>query len=180
MQQKSDEQFFEELSHVSGTEESAEENLVPAEDAGEDLHVELAKASTSTLHRPRVATRQSRGKMLEDAEVESEGQLTIDVYQTATDIVIESAVAGVRPEDLDIDVTTDSVSIKGTRRREKEVRDEDYFYRECYWGRFSRSIILPEEIDAEDATVSFKNGILKVHLPKLNRQKARKLKVKFE
>jgi HSP20 family protein len=94
--------------------------------------------------------------------------------------VVESAVAGVRPEDIDIDVSNDSVSIRGERHREQEVSDEDYFYQECYWGRFSRSVILPQEIDPESATVTFRNGILTIRLPKLNRKRTKKLKVRFE
>lgn len=132
----------------------------------------LAKADTGVaLNRAKVA--------LKDDD-EPEGQLTIDVYQTPSEIVIESTIAGVKPEDLDVDVATDSVSIRGARRHEKEVKDEDYFYRECYWGRFSRSIILPQEVDPDAAVVNLKNGILTIHLPKLNRAKSKKLKVKIE
>ncbi len=109
-----------------------------------------------------------------------EGQLTVDVYQTPSEIVVESAVAGVKAEDIDVDVTTDSISIKGSRKREKEVGDEDYLYQECYWGRFARSIILPQEVDPENAEVTFKNGILTVRLPKMNKKKARKLHIKVE
>jgi HSP20 family protein len=102
---------------------------------------------------------------------------SIDVYQTPHEIVVESAVAGVEPESLDITATPDSIAIKGERQRRKEVRDEDYLYQECYWGRFSRSVILPQEVDPDNATVAFKNGILTVRLPKVHRKKSRKLKV---
>jgi len=108
-----------------------------------------------------------------------EGQLTVDVYQNENEIIVESAVAGVDPENLDINVTNDSISIKGIRHRDKEVKDHDYFYQECYWGKFSRSIILPQEIDPDRATVKFKNGILTVKLPKLDRKKMKKLRVKL-
>jgi len=111
---------------------------------------------------------------------EPEGQLTIDVYQTPSEIVVESAIAGVKPEDIDVNATSDSISIKGSRHREKEVKDDDYFYQECYWGRFSRSIILPQEVDPENAEVSFKDGILSIRLPKLARKKTRKLHVKID
>lgn len=140
------------------------------------FEVRLAGADTTMANVPKINTQ----KTAESLDAEPEGQLTIDVYQTPGEIVIESAVAGVGPEDLDINVTTDSITIKGERQREKEVKDEDYFYQECYWGRFSRSVILPQEVDPESASVSFKNGILTVHLPKLNRQKSKKLKVKSE
>jgi len=166
-----DEQFFE-PSSSDGVEE------LTASAPPMYLDVELAKAGSQTATRTRTMRQNDTKKI--DSEIESEGQLTIDVYQTPTEIVIESAIAGVRPEDLDIDVTTDSITIRGERERNQEVSDEDYFYRECYWGRFSRSVILPEEIDPESATVSFKNGILNVRLPKLNRKKTKKLKVKFE
>ena len=139
--------------------------------------VELARAKAgSVASRPAAPPR----KVEEEIRNESEGWLTIDVYQTPTEIVVESAVAGVRPEDLDITVTPDSVSIKGERTRNEEARTEDYLYQECYWGRFSRSVILPQEIDPDNASVSFKNGILSVRLPKVSHQKTKKLKVRVE
>ena len=104
----------------------------------------------------------------------------VDVYQTPDDIVIESAIAGAKPDNIDVNATTDSVTIRGSRKREKEVRDENYLYQECYWGKFARSIILPQEVDPESATVTFKNGILAVRLPKVNRKKTKKLRVKTE
>lgn len=111
---------------------------------------------------------------------ESEGQLTIDVYQTADEIVIESPLAGVEPDNVDISITSESVTIKGKRERSERVKEEDYFYQECYWGKFSRSVILPQEIDSEKSYASIKNGVLTVHLPKLIRTKAKKLKVKID
>ncbi|MBU4348322.1 Hsp20/alpha crystallin family protein [Patescibacteria group bacterium] len=119
-------------------------------------------------------------KLDSDIFEEDEGQLTIDVYQSPNDIMIESTIAGVKPEDLDISITNESVTIRGKREKEKTVKDEDYFYQECYWGKFSRSIILPQEIDSEKSVASIKNGILIIKLPKLNRQKTKKLKVKFD
>ena len=139
--------------------------------------VQLAKASGSVASHPKLTVHKEEEVFGDDGP---SGQLTIDVYQTPSHIVIESAVAGVSESDLSIDVTNDSVSIKGQRRREKHVRDEDYLYQECYWGRFSRSVILPQEVDPEEAVASFKNGILTIQLPKLNKQKTHKLKVKFE
>ena len=62
----------------------------------------------------------------------------------------------------------------------ERVKDEDYFYQECYWGRFARSIVLPQEIDPERAVATIKNGVLTVRLPKLNREKLKKLKVKLD
>jgi HSP20 family protein len=113
----------------------------------------------------------------EDFYEEGEGQLTIDVYQNTDEIIVESPIAGVKPEDLDISITSESVTIKGSREKERRIKDEDYFYQECYWGKFSRSIILPQEVDAEKAEATVKNGVLTIRLPKLNRQRSKKLKV---
>lgn len=136
---------------------------------------DLVRASSATRH---AVPRPAKLVFHDTPKSEQDGWLTVDVYQTPTEIVIESAVAGVNPDELDIVATPDSVSIKGERHREKEVRDEDYLHKECYWGRFSRSVILPQEVDPENAEVHFKNGILTVHLPKSEKQKMKKLRVK--
>lgn len=109
---------------------------------------------------------------------DSEGQLTIDVYQTPNDIVIKSTIAGVDPSDLDLTLTNDMVTIKGKREKDETVNSEDYYYQECYWGQFSRSIILPVDVEADAADASMKNGILTIRLPKVEKVKTRKIKVK--
>lgn len=109
---------------------------------------------------------------------EREGQLTIDVYQTADSIIVEAPIAGVKGDDIDVNITSESVTIRGQRARTLEIKDADFFYQECYWGRFSRSVILPEEVDADNAEATIKNGVLSVIMPKVNKQKSKKLKVK--
>jgi len=109
---------------------------------------------------------------------EQEGQLTVDVFQDDQNIVIQSTIAGVSPDDLDVSITNDMVTIRGERRRQYNVDDEDYFYQECYWGTFSRSIILPVEIDSDRAEAKIKNGVLTIRIPKANTAMTRKLKVK--
>ncbi len=111
---------------------------------------------------------------------ESEGQLAIDVYQTPTSIVVESAIAGVEADELDIEISPESVTIKGTREKNEKIKKDDYLYQECYWGKFARTVILPQEVDSDKANASIKNGILKVILPKLNKSKTKKIKVKFD
>ncbi len=115
------------------------------------------------------------GSLPEESE---EGELTIDVYQTPTEIVIKSMVAGVKPEDLDISITRDMVVIKGKRETEKFVRDEDYFHQELYWGSFSRSIMLPTEVEVEEADAIEKHGLLIIRLPKIDKNKQTRLRVK--
>lgn len=113
-----------------------------------------------------------------DPMVDSEGQLTIDVYQTDDDIVIKSTIAGVKPEDLDVNINNDMVTIRGERRQDEEIDSENYYYQECYWGPFSRSVILPIEILTEKAEASMKNGILTLRLPKADAIKSRKIQVR--
>jgi len=108
---------------------------------------------------------------------DSEGQLTIDVYQTPTEIVIKSTIAGVSPEDLDITITNDMVTVKGKREKDEVISDGDYYYQECYWGAFSRSVILPVDVEAEKAEAGMKNGILTLRLPKVEKVKTRKIRV---
>ncbi len=171
-----EEKFFETLVRPG-----ANKNRLEVADAEPEVEAELAKASEVTLHVPKAAASSRRSESDDSGDdSQAEGTLTLDVYQTPEDIIVESAIAGTKPEDIDIDVTSDSIAIRGERRKEKKVEDKDYFYQECYWGKFSRSVILPQEVEPEKASVSFKNGILTVRLPKVNKKKSRKLKVRFE
>ncbi|MBI1754923.1 Hsp20/alpha crystallin family protein [Candidatus Azambacteria bacterium] len=112
--------------------------------------------------------------------LESEGQLTLDIYQTRTELIIKSTIAGVKSEDLDISVTNDILTIKGVRLKEEEVKPEDYYYQECYWGPFSRSVILPTDADPDRIKASLKNGILTIRFPKLEKVKTKKISVHTE
>ncbi len=107
-----------------------------------------------------------------------EGQLNIDMYQTKDNVIIKSTIAGVRPEDIDITVANDMVTIKGSRRKEETVSEDDYFYQECYWGNFARSVIIPVDIDSEKIEADLKAGILTIIIPKAAKAKTKKVKVK--
>ncbi len=111
------------------------------------------------------------------AQAEYEGQLSVDVYQTEEALVITSTIAGVNPEDLEVTLNNDVVTIRGKRRPEQVVPPEDYFYRECYWGGFSRSIVLPMEVKAEAVQARLRHGVLTVVLPKALHPKAVAVKI---
>lgn len=144
------------------------------EETSIEPNVELVKASVTPS---KSKSESKKDTSISDLMDEGEGQLTIDVYQTPEEIVVESTIAGVEPENLDVDISPESVTIRGKREKEKRIADEDYFYQECYWGRFSRSVILPQEIDPEKSVATLKNGVLTVHMPKVDRRKSKKLKV---
>jgi HSP20 family protein len=113
-----------------------------------------------------------------EAAAPEEGELTVDVYQTPDDIVIKTIVAGVKPDELDISITRDMVTIRGARQETREVEDGDYFHKELYWGSFSRTILLPQEIDVDASEASERHGLLTLNLPKLDKTRQTKLKVR--
>jgi HSP20 family protein len=113
-----------------------------------------------------------------DDWLDSEGELTVDVYQTDKEIVIQSAIAGIEPEDLDISIEKDMVTIRGKREKQFEEKEKNYFYQECYWGRFSRKIILPAEVNSSKIQATMKNGILCIRIPKIEGKKKTKVSVK--
>lgn len=113
-----------------------------------------------------------------EESIPEDGELTVDVYQTPDDIIIKTIVAGVRPEDLDISITRDMITIRGSRQESSEVNDGDYFHKELYWGTFSRTILLPQEIDVDASEASEKHGLLTLRLPKMDKSRQTKLKVK--
>ena len=130
---------------------------------------------TTSLHGGKVKKNEKENWIEEESE---EGQLTVDVYQTTNDIVIKTMIAGVKPEDLDISITRDMVTIKGSREETREVDEGDYFTKELYWGTFSRTILLPQEIEVEAAEALEKHGLLIIKLPKVDKGRQTKLKVK--
>lgn len=129
---------------------------------------------TDTYQKPQ-GPAEKKTWMEESAE---EGQLTVDVYETPTEIVIKTMVAGVKPEDLDVSITREMVTIRGKREEDRTVSSDDYFHRELYWGTFSRSIVLPKEIDIEEAEAVEKYGLLILKLPKMDKNREARLKVK--
>lgn len=152
-------------------EENGEENAIEEEmkETSEEPSATLAAATATKRHRTTSKKTKKGGA--------PEGRLTVDVYETTKEIVVKSTIAGVDKENLDIEVTSDSITIRGIREKDEKVTTDSYFYQECYWGVFSRSIILPTEIDPDKAKASLKNGILTVRLPKLTKSEQRKLKV---
>ncbi len=113
-----------------------------------------------------------------EEETEKDAELTIDVYQTPDMVVVKSMIAGVRPEDLDVSITRDSITIRGKREEERISNNGDYLVQELYWGSFSRTVELPEEIDVDEAEAIEKHGLLILKLPKLDKKRQSKLKVK--
>ena len=98
------------------------------------------------------------------------GELAVDVFETEKDIVVKSAVAGVKPTDLDIAISHDVLTIRGKRQNEDQVEEKNYLFQECHWGSFSRTVVLPHEVAGDQVKATLKNGILTVTVPKVKRQ----------
>lgn len=113
-------------------------------------------------------------------EPQAEGSLTVDVFKDDGDIVIKAAVAGANKEDIEISFLDDMVSIRGSRQAETKINKDNYYYQEIFWGPFSRSIILPEEVDADGANANMdKKGVLTIRIPTLKKAKTKRLKIEL-
>ena len=110
--------------------------------------------------------------------VNSEEQLAIDVYQTSNNIVIKSTIAGVKSEDIKISLSNDILTIKGARKKQDNKNIEHYLYKECFWGAFSRTIILPMEVKINKINATLEDGVLTITLPinKIETEKIIKIK----
>lgn len=161
--------FFERLSGnavVSGAPDSFDEDI------------SVAPAPQQKGFAPRGNPLPNKPAFFGDDAPASEGQLPVDVHQTAGDIIIRAFVAGVRPDELNISISRDMVEISGSRMEREQVATSDYFTRELFWGSFSRTILLPQEVDVEASSASAKDGLLTIILPRLDKAKQTKLRVK--
>jgi HSP20 family molecular chaperone IbpA len=143
-----------------------------------DDELESGSLSFSAAPRAKHLAVQENQSAVEAPAEEAEGELAVDVYQTPTHIIIKAMIAGVRPEDLDVSITRDMVTVRGKRERHTEGTAGDFFFQELYWGSFSRTIVLPQEVEIEEAEASEKHGLLIIRLPKLDKGRQAKLKVK--
>jgi len=121
------------------------------------------------------AGKNGKGWMEEENE---EMELAVDVYQTPTDIIVQTMVAGVRPEDLELTIARDMITIRGKREESRSIDESNYFTKELYWGSFSRTILLPQEVEPEEGEALEKHGLLTIKLLKVDKEKRTSVKVK--
>jgi HSP20 family protein len=101
----------------------------------------------------------------------------IDTYEKADKITVRAEIPGVRPEELEVSVDNNLLTIKGEKKHENEVNEKDYYRRETSYGKFERTIRLPEAVKVEGAKATYKNGVLKVELAKSEEAKRKKIKI---
>lgn len=107
-----------------------------------------------------------------------EGQLGIDLFETPLEVIVKTMIPGVRKDDIDISLSRDMLTIRGERKDEKTIAEDDYHYRELYWGTFSRTVKLPHEVDIDKADATESQGMLTIRLPRIDKERQAKLKVK--
>lgn len=111
-------------------------------------------------------------------EENEEAELAVDVYQTPTDIIVQTFVAGVKPEDLELSIARDLVTIHGRREEHRNIDEENYFAKELYWGKFFRVISLPQEVEPEEVEATEKHGLLTIKLQKVDKDKKNTVRVR--
>jgi HSP20 family protein len=111
-------------------------------------------------------------------EENEEAELSIDVYQTPTDIIIQTMVAGVKPEDLELSIARDTITIRGERAESRVIDEDNYFTKELYWGRFSRTISLPAEVEPEEVEATERHGLVTIKIKKVDKEKKNSVKVR--
>jgi len=134
-----------------------------------------------------MSLRQAMDRLFEDSFVRpSRGLVTVgeiaapalDVYQTSNEVVVKAALPGLKPEDVNIDITGETLTIRGESKAEQEIKKEDYLYKERRYGSFSRSVVLPSGLKTDKAEATMENGILTLTIPKLEEVKPKKISVK--
>jgi HSP20 family protein len=111
-------------------------------------------------------------------EENEEAELTVDVYQTADEIIVQTMIAGVKPDDIQLNITRNMITIRGKREDTRTIDEENYFTKELYWGGFSRTILLPQEVETEETEAIEKHGLLTIKLQKIDKEKRATIKIK--
>lgn len=160
------------------------------DDDEDDIETPPVQQQRPEMRRPYAAPEEKRelqintppqkpGERASIQEPEEEiGELPVDVYETAGEIIIQTLIAGVLPEHLSINITRDTVVINGRREENRTIPDDNYHTRELYWGSFGRTVHLPAEVEIDTAEAIERHGMLMIKLPKIDKQRKTALKIK--
>jgi len=121
-----------------------------------------------------ISKEQVKGEMPLEKEY---GQLSLDIFHLEKELVILAPIAGVKEEDITISITDDVLVIRGIRQKKFDIPEENYYTKECFWGNFSRSIVLPLEADSKHINAKFDNNVLEIHIPKGEVERTQVIKI---
>lgn len=179
--------FFEKLKQDIGIEETEEETAVKKDKFLEEGKPQRKERKNEKPRGRAVKKELSPAKVSTDKPSFKQGpeaQLSLDVYETGEELVIQSTIAGVKAKDVDVSVENGVVTIRGNRQKpdkeEPPFRERKYFYQECYWGPFSRQVILPEEVEETKIEANIKDGILTLKMPKIRKKRERRIIIEEE
>lgn len=160
--------FFERLTGTVNLDENQQ---------GEADHQPQPDAFDEDYQQPAYNNPAQQNEWEDDPQAEDVGELAVDLYETPEHIVVQTMVPGVRPDQLDVSITRDHCTITGHRDGPRDVAPEDYYHQELYWGSFSRTVGLPEEVEVDAAEASESHGLLTITLPKIKKDRETKLEV---
>jgi HSP20 family molecular chaperone IbpA len=148
------------------------------DDTEDETIVEQKKEERRPLEQRELSLGKEPVEQAPVAPSEEIGELPVDVYETSSEIIIQTLIAGVMPEHLSINITRDVVTISGKREENKGVSPDAYHIRELYWGSFGRTVELPEEVEIDTAEAIERHGMLIIKLPKIDKKRKAVLKIK--
>lgn len=168
--------FFQRLTGTGSYDDDEMEESYDVEAESNDQSLDKARSiSKGSLGKGAIENNNRSSWMEEQGD---EGELSLDMYTTPDAIIVRTMIPGVKKEDIDIAISRDNLTIKGKRVEENRVADQDYHCRELYWGSFIRTISLPHEIDIERADAAERDGMLTLTLPRVDKGRQAKLKIK--
>lgn len=116
-------------------------------------------------------------KDLNEKTTYTEGQLSVDIYQNEDNLIILAPISGCDMHDIELTITDDVLSIKGRRALDPDIDTDNFFTKECFWGTFSRAIVLPTKTETSKILAKFSNGILRIEIPKVEAERTRKIEI---
>lgn len=116
--------------------------------------------------------------LLEESSVKELKAVAADVYETEGEVVVELAIPGIKPEDISVNITGDTLSVSGVSKEEEEEKKKDYYQKQIHYGSFAQTVVLPTTVQPNKAEAHFNHGILKIVLPKTEEVKPKKIEIK--
>lgn len=152
------------------------ERLTGTVNIDDDELSEIEDSQRRTMQVQSAANSNTGNTWMEEAA--GEGELAIDVYETPDDVIVRTMIPGVKRDEVDVSLSRDSVTIRGQRKEDRTISEQDFHFRELYWGTFSRTINLPHEVDVDRAEATEAQGVLTIKLPRIDKGRKTKLRVK--
>jgi HSP20 family protein len=152
------------------------ERLTGTVNIDDDELSEIEDSQRRTMQVQSAANSNTGNAWMEEAA--GEGELAIDVYETPDDVIVRTMIPGVKRDEVDVSLSRDSVTIRGQRKEDRTISEQDFHFRELYWGTFSRTINLPHEVDVDRAEATEAQGVLTIKLPRIDKGRKTKLRVK--